>query len=154
MKELFHTFPDAKIVQTHRDPVESIPSIASMIHYLWELGADHPDPLSAGAQWSKIFNDGTHATMAFRDAGHHQDFLDINFLDSVNNPLGVVNRIYNFLGKSLTPLAEEQMQHWTKDNAREKRPPHEYTLEKFGLSEETLAREFHAYSQRFLPPEG
>ncbi len=150
MDLLFEAFPDVKIVQTHRDAVQSIPSICSMIHYLWELGADAPDPLSAGAQWSKIFSDGLHACMAFRDAGHDDRFLDIDFLDSVKDPLGVVDRIYEFLEKSLTPLAEEQMRQWTEDNAREKRPPHAYTLEKFGLSEEGISRDFREYSERFI----
>lgn len=150
MDKLFDAFPDVKIVQTHRDAVQSIPSICSMIHYLWGLGADAPDPLSAGTQWSKIFNDGLRACMAFRDAGHDDRFLDIGFLDSVKDPLGVVNRIYAFLGKSLTPLAEDQMRHWTQDNARENRPPHDYTLEKFGLSEAGIARDFREYCERFI----
>ncbi len=138
------------MIQTHRDPLQSIPSICSMCHYVWQLGADAPDPVHAGEQWSRIFRDGVNACMAFREAGHDDRFLDIQFLDTVKDPLGVVARIYEFLGKPLTAFAEDEMRRWTADNAREKRPPHEYTLEKFGLSEEQIERDFGAYRRRYV----
>lgn len=150
MPELFANFPDATVVQTHRDPVQSIPSICSMVHYLWELGADAPDAHAAGAQWSKLFIDALLACMAFRDAGHEDRFVDVWFLDTVKDPLGVVGRIYEFLGRPLTPIAEDQMRRWTEDNAREKRPTHEYTLEKFGLSAADINGRLADYNERFV----
>ena len=139
MDLLFENFPDATVVQTHRDPVQSIPSICSMCHYVWQLGADAPDAVAAGEQWSRIFCDGIHACMEYRerDPAHDARFLDIQFF-------------YEFLGKPLTPFAEDQMRKWTEDNAREKRPPHEYTLEKFGLSEAGIERDFGDYRSRYV----
>ena len=152
MPLLFETFPGVSVVQTHRDPIESVPSICSMNHYIWQLGADDPDPLSAGAQWSRIFLDGIRACMAFRDGGLDDRFLDIQFLDTMKDPLGVVARIYEFLDKPLTEFASDQMRRWTEDNAREKRPPHEYTLEKFGLTEAGIERDFGDYRRRHVTP--
>ena len=150
MELLFETFPGVTVVQTHREPLQSIPSICSMNHYLWQLGADAPDAVSAGTQWTRIFLDSLNACMAFRDAGHDERFLDVQFLDTVKDPIGVVGRIYDFLGKPLTALAEDQMRRWSADNAREKRPPHAYTLDKFGLSEAGIERDFGTYRERFV----
>jgi hypothetical protein len=147
---LFETFPDATVVQTHRDPVQAIPSIASMIHHLWELGCDDPDPKSAGRQWNENFAVGLRATLKFRDEGRENRFADVWFRDSVRDPIGTVGRVYEFLGKPLTPIAEDKMRRWTEDNAREKRSPHEYTLEKFGLTEAGIARDFSEYRERFI----
>ena len=150
MERLVEIFPDATVVQTHRDPVEAIPSIASMVHHLWEMGADGPDPHSAGQQWSRNFAMGLKATLDFRDKGHEGRFVDIWFQDSVRNPLDSVGKVYAFLDRPLTPIAEDKMRKWTEDNAREKRPPHEYTLEKFGLTEEGIARDFSEYRERHI----
>ena len=36
---------------------------------------------------------------------------------------------------------------------RELRPPHDYTLEQFGLSEAGLREQFSRYRQRFIEPQ-
>ena len=40
-------------MQTHRDPIATIPSFASMVHMLWAMGSDSADPREAGRQWSQ-----------------------------------------------------------------------------------------------------
>ncbi|MBL3940381.1 sulfotransferase, partial [Bacteroides thetaiotaomicron] len=47
---LCRVFPRAQVVLTHRDPSQTIPSMASMAHTLWQMYADDPDPLAVGAQ--------------------------------------------------------------------------------------------------------
>jgi hypothetical protein len=42
------------------------------------------------------------------------------------------------------------MRRHAHENARQKRAPHRYTLEQFGIEEETLRRDFAPYAQRFL----
>ena len=61
-----------------------------------------------------------------------------------------MRRIYDWLGEPLTPEAERAMRQWTSENARGKRPPHEYALEDFGYSESALAQAFAPYRRRHL----
>ncbi len=42
------------------------------------------------------------------------------------------------------------MRKWAENNRREKRPPHEYTMEKFGFTEKQLAGDFREYRERFI----
>ena len=42
------------------------------------------------------------------------------------------------------------MRRWAVENAREKRPVHRYTLERFGFDEPGLRRDFARYRERFL----
>ena len=154
MPHLFRMFPDATVIQTHRDPVESIPSFCSLNYYLERTGSDDPDPKVTGANWSQRWADALERCIAFRDAGHDDRFIDIWFLDSVRDPIGVVRRVYAAIGKELTPIAADKMRQWTEDNAREKRAPHAYSLEKFGLTEEGIARLFATYRERYILPSG
>mgnify|MGYP001765286230 CR=1 FL=1 len=149
---LFKVFPGAQVIQTHRDPLETIPSIASFVYNLWAVYMDQPDPARAGRQWSDIFARGTAATMAFRDAGAADRFLDIWFADTLTQPLKVVEDIYAFLGLDLPADIQERMQRYLEDNRREKRPVHDYAAAYFGLSEAGITRDFAAYRQRYILP--
>jgi hypothetical protein len=152
MPLLFAVFPDAMVIQTHRDPMQSIPSICSMCFFLWKLGSDHADSRVAGRHWNAKWADALQRCLDYRDAGHEDRFIDVDYLDSVRDPIGVVRRIFGLLGRELTPVAEEKMRRWTEDNAREKRAPHEYTLEQFGLSEASIARDYRNYRERYILP--
>jgi hypothetical protein len=42
------------------------------------------------------------------------------------------------------------MRDFMATNPREGRPPHQYTLEEFGLTPESIARDFADYRARFI----
>ncbi len=147
---LLSVFPDAKIVQTHRDPLVVIPSWASLNYALWQQNSDSADPVSAGRHWSAKMATGMLRCMAVRDASPPGTFMDVWFEDTVREPLGVAERIYDFIGWTLTDEARAAMARWLGENARSDRPPHAYTLETFGFTEEGLNAQFAAYRERFL----
>jgi hypothetical protein len=146
---LLREFPDALIVQTHRDPLESIPSLASMICALWILSSDAVDPAEVGRQWNAKMADALRRCMAVRDR-HPDRFIDAWFRDAVQDTIGEVRRIYAVAGLPFTTDAERAMREYLATNPREGRPPHQYTLAEFGLSEATIARDFAAYRERFI----
>lgn len=150
MPRLFKILPDAKVIQTHRDPVESVPSICSMCYHLERLGSDAPDARVTGARWSMRWARSLRRCLEYRNEGHDDRFIDIWYLDSVRDPVGTVGRIYEQLGRELTPIAADKMKRWTEENAREKRASHAYTLEQFGLTEEGLAEEFSDYRAKYV----
>ncbi|RMD85262.1 MAG: sulfotransferase [Candidatus Dadabacteria bacterium] len=147
---LFATFPGARIVQTHRDPIQTIASVSSMYYALWKLAADDPDPHLVGRYCKEHYSQMLRHCMEVRDRMDPGRFLDVDYRRFVRDPLAEVRRIYEWLG---LPLGEEliaQMQWWIEENRRDKRAPHEYTLEKFGLSEDEIRREFAEYRARYI----
>ena len=152
LKELFEVFPGAKVVQTHREPSQSIASICSMNEKLLAMGSDAPDLQWTGDHWSSKWARALQRAMDFRDADLGDRVIDVWFLDSVRDPIGTVRKVYEHLGRELSPIAEGKMQKWTEDNAREKRAAHEYKLEDYGLSEARIHEEFAAYRERYILP--
>jgi hypothetical protein len=146
---VLETFPGALIVQTHRDPLESIPSLASMITALWVLVAETVDPKEVARQWSGKMAAALRRCLEVRDL-HPDRFLDVWFLDAVKDPVGQARRIYDVAGLSFPAEVESAMQAFMATNPREGRPPHQYTLEEFGLSADGIARDFQAYRERFI----
>ena len=150
MELVFKVFPDAKVVQSHRDPVETLPSLTSLIAGVWVIYSDSADPMEVGRQWSRKFARGMQHTMAVREAMGEGRFLDLWFEDTVSQPLAEIQKVYDFLGMELTPEARTEMARWQEFNRRELRPTHDYSLAQYGFTEAGLKRQFRAYRQRFM----
>ncbi len=146
---LLKLFPGAQIIQTHRDPVDTIPSIASFIHTLWSIYGTAPDATAAGREWSALMARAFDHTMQVR-AVQPQAFFDVQFLDTVKQPMEVVRAIYAHTGIALTPQAGQAMQKWLAANGREKREVHDYHAEDFGLSAQQLKTDFARYRSRYI----
>lgn len=152
MDLVFKVFPDARVVQTHRDPLQTIPSLASMIHACWVLVADDVDAKEVARQWARLFANGMRHTMRVRERVGEERFLDLWFKDTVSQPLREIEKVYAFIGMELTPEAKAAMEAWQEYNRRDARPSHEYTLEQFGYTEEGLKEQFAEYRQQFIIP--
>lgn len=151
MHLLLKVFPGVQVIQTHRDPIQSIPSIASFIDTLWRIYSDEADPVAAGRTWSERMARGLNHTMKVRDSAPGQ-FLDVNFIDTVKRPMTVVQRIYSFIGLPLTQDVGSAMEAWLVEDAKSHEAKHEYTPEQFGLTANQLRRDFSAYRQRHIEP--
>ena len=64
---LLAEFPDAHIVHTHRDPVDVIPSGASLNTTLWRTHCDDVDPHEVGRQWIERMGWSCDRAMAARE---------------------------------------------------------------------------------------
>jgi hypothetical protein len=150
MPTLFKVFPDAKVIQTHRDPLQTIPSMGSFAHTIWGVYSDHADPRQAGQLWSAKFAAGMRSSMQYRDSVSADQFLDVWYLDAVTKPMEVARTVYPFIGMTLTPDVEARMEEWMGVSRRDRRAAHEYSLEKMGLTQGQLEQDFADYRQRYI----
>jgi len=147
---LFETFPDIKVLQTHRDPLAIIPSYGSMMYALISPFTENPSKEAIAGHWCDKWRTGMTTTMRFRDSGYEDRFLDVWFEDTVSRPLEEIKRLYDFVGVELTDEARAEMERWRDMNRRDARPSHEYTLEEYGFSEEGLKNSFREYRERYI----
>ena len=75
-------------------------------------------------------------------------YTDPAFFQSIWNTLVLVAGV--LLITVFGGIAGERMAAWVAKNPREHRPPHEYAMETFGYTRETLLREFAGYRARFV----
>jgi hypothetical protein len=147
---LFAVFPGARVIQTHRDPLETIPSAASMYRSLHVLNADAVDPHVVGEAVRSRYRGALEGCMRSRARYAADRFIDVDYRAVGRDAIGEARRIYEWLGLELTDDAERAMRQWTQENARERRAPHEYTLEEFGFTRAGLASEFAEYRERHI----
>ncbi|MEE3330211.1 MAG: sulfotransferase [Myxococcota bacterium] len=148
MPAFFDVFPDLKVIQTHRDPVETIPSFASLVHNCRIGNTDALDPRITGDEWGGRMKRALASCMDFRESREDR-FIDVDYEVLCKDPLSEVRRIYEFVGLEFTTEAEAAMNRWAAENTRDKRPVHEYSLETYGFTEEQIASDFARYRERF-----
>jgi hypothetical protein len=151
MHLLLELFPGVKVIQTHRDPIDTIPSIASFLHTLWAIYGADARKENAGEEWNDLMARALKHTMAVREQAPDQ-FFDVQFLDTLKRPFEVIREIYAFAGLSLTPETDAAMHAWMDANRRDERGSHEYTMEEYGLSEAGIKRDFAEYRARYVEP--
>ncbi|HUR40171.1 MAG TPA: sulfotransferase [Verrucomicrobiae bacterium] len=155
MDILLKVFPSVQVILTHRDPVQTIPSIASFIDTLWRIYGTNVDAGAAGRSWSERMARGLRHTMKVRQQAPPGQFLDVDFRDTVKAPMEVVRRIYEFIGWPLTAEVEAAMRAWLAEDEKQHdaKGGHEYTPEQFGLSEAQLRKDFAEYRTAMCHPE-
>ncbi|MFF0543565.1 sulfotransferase family protein [Nocardia thailandica] len=140
---LLKVYPDAIVIQTHRDPATIIPSVCSL--------NDH-----ASRGWSTVFTGETigrdqldlwargYADFRSARARHGAaQFYDVDFDDLRRDPLGVVESIYRHFGLPFTDGARAAMAEVDRESrSGDRAPAHRYSLADYGLTEAEVAERF------------
>ncbi len=148
-------YPDARIVQTHRDPLRVAASLASLVTLLRGLASDDVDRGEVGADWAPRLARGLEHAMQVREERKLGDdrVLDIQFRDFMADELGAVRRIYDHFEMELSREAEERMRAFLAANPRDKHGSHRYRVADYGLDPARERKRFAPYQSRFDIPE-
>jgi hypothetical protein len=146
---LLAVFPDAKIIQTHRDPVKTLASFCSMIAHGRGVFSDAVDAAEVGAHWAKKTQRMVNRALATRERVGDGSFIDVSYYDLIVDALTQVRRIYQFVDRPLSDALVAQIAAAHRDNPQNKHGKHSYRLSDFGLSREAVEPGFAAYRARF-----
>jgi hypothetical protein len=148
---LLAIYPDARIVQTHRDPLKVIASLANLVAVLRGMASDRIDRAAIGAEWTARLSAGLQRATAVRDAlpADTAPVFDMHFADFVHDEIGMVRRIYDHFGMELSLEAEERMRRFLAAHPSDEHGAHRYTLEDAGLDAAAERERYAAYQQRF-----
>jgi hypothetical protein len=151
LDSLLAVYPDARIIQTHRDPLKVISSLTSLISVLRGMASDHVDPFSIGADWTKRLASGLQKTIDVRDRVRlaAEQVFDVQFKDFVGNEIAMIRRIYRHFGLDLNAEAETRMRRFLAENPADKHGRHRYTLAAAGLDQKAERQRYAGYCERF-----
>ena len=142
-------FPDARIVNILRSPIESIPSHISVFYTVWNW----VDP-SIGKKSRESLEYAELAAAWFLHlekndiTSRPENYLRIFYTDLVRHPDRAARSIYRHFGIPLTPSAERTIQKEAK-RALEYKSSHHYTLEEYGLSRAWIKKEVGGIMKRY-----
>jgi hypothetical protein len=155
LERILEIFPDSCVIQTHRDPLKSLPSNCSLYAHSRIMFSDEVDAWELGAYVaSGIWPEALDVALEARKRLPEQNFFDLRYADLMRDPIRSIEGIYRHFGLELSESTREAMRTYLHRHPRSGNRIHTYSLEQFGLSEANQRKRYEAYCARFdIPPE-
>lgn len=154
LDELIATYPDARLVVTHRNPLRTVASSASLSLQ------SHPGSLCSipeletyfGQMWLELLHTMVEQMMDFRRRHPEVPVLDLRFEEFAGDPISALEKIYAFDGRELTPETLGAMRLYLDQHPRGRHGQHRYGLSDFGLTPAAVSERFAPYCRHFDIP--
>jgi hypothetical protein len=151
IRAVLTAFPDAMIVQTHRDPLEATPSLVNLLANVRRMyeedNFDSELLIRRDAEFWELATRRVEAAKA-REPGR---YLDVDFRDFTTDQMATIHRIYDHFGLALATPVEDEMRRWLTANPRRAAsgdgPKHR--AEDFGMASGELAEIFADYRRKY-----
>jgi len=152
--ELLDSYPDATLVFTHRDPIETIPSLASLVSHFRASCYDRPDEAAIGADVLALWSTAMGRCMVLRAANPAiaSKCIDVSYRDLLADPVAAAARILDRSGLASDaerPRLEAFAAANRQDRYQARHGRHNYSAARFGLTAELIAERFAEYRETF-----
>jgi hypothetical protein len=142
---LLAAFPDACIVQAHRDPIHAIPSACSLAACFRGIVSDRVDLGRLGTEIAEVMAIGLERAIEVRASSDPARFLDVHYPSLVADPIGTIRSLYHAFDYPMTIEFERRMGCWLAQNPQHRQGVHRYRLEQFGLGADEVNGRYAAY---------
>jgi hypothetical protein len=151
---LLGEYPDAVLVQTHRDPLSIISSMTSLGTTLRSMAGRAVDPKIVAEEWSKLHAYALNASVDARDSGliEPSRVIDIQFREFLSDPIRTVRKVYAHADLDLTPEAERRIRVYWEANPSDKHGRHEHRFSETGLDLDEERDRIRRYQEYFDVP--
>ena len=145
-------YPDAVIIQTHRDPLKVISSVSALASSLRRLTTDQSTTPQAAAQYA----DDIPLALDRAVAAHRQEVfpkeqvVDLHFTQFIADPIGQIRRLYSEIGREFTAETEQGMRDFLADHPGDGGGGGtRYSFADTGLAEGELRERTRGYVEEF-----
>lgn len=155
LPSLFAAYPDARVIQTHRDPLQFMGSTVSLISAILWMRTTQVDPEGVKLAFGPAYYEPQlYNVMQQRDDGTvpADQFFDVRFQDMMDSPFDTIRGVYANFGWDYTPEIERLMRVYLENKPKGKFGNHFYSFFDLGLDLETERARYAAYQERFNVP--
>lgn len=148
---VFATYPDARVVITHRDPLRVVGSLTDMmatLHWMHSDRVDHAALVELLSMGLELLMDRVTAQ---RDDGSlpADRIEDVRYTDLVADPIGCVTRLYRTWGLAMSEPFRHRLDAYVEARHAGRGTPHDYRFEDTGLDLATHRELVKGYQERF-----
>jgi hypothetical protein len=151
---LLGEYPDALLVQTHRDPLRIIASLSSLIYTLRGMSSDDTSIPEAAEEFAGYLVEGLNGSVDARTSGlvPEDQVVDMTFKDFMADPFVTIGKVYDALGMELTDEALGNMQRFLDEHPADAHGGHRYSWENTGLDVGEWREKARQYTDHFDVP--
>jgi hypothetical protein len=147
---LAEVFPGATTVVTHRDPVDVVVSMATMIAYSARMSTDRVDAAGLGRAWADRIEELLTACMRDRHVLDDEHSLDLRFDEFMADEVAAVRSIYERADRRFDRTTRVAIDGYLAGHARGRLGRIDYRAVDVGLDADDLRVRFAPYVARFL----
>jgi hypothetical protein len=151
LDEVFAVFPDAKVIQTHRDPAKAVPSLIGLLarlHPVYEDGRYEQRQRAMMRRETHKWANAAAKAEAVK-ASHPGQCLDVVHADFHADPMGVLDRVYAFIGLEIGDELRAAFAQRIIDKPELQHGVHRYDIADYGMSEPEVREVFGDYINRY-----
>lgn len=148
---LFAVFPDARVIQTHRDPAKAVPSLVSLLMQTHEAietdRAEQRGEIMLQRETAKWANAVRKAEIVRK--AHAGQVLDVVHADFHRDPIGEIERIYAFIRMDIPDPTRAAFAERIAKKPELAHGAHRYRIADFGMTEDEARAPFGDYLERY-----
>lgn len=151
---LFSVYPDAWVIQTHRDPCRTIPSTISLMATLRWMRSDHVDVARLRDSMTTGIAQQLASVRSLRTDGAVPDerFVDVRYCDLMRDPVATIRSIYDRTGRSFGNDLVSAIERYVAARPKDRHGAHRYSLGVLGLDEAELRERYAGYCDAYGIP--
>lgn len=153
---LFAVYPDARVIQTHRDPAKAVPSLVSLLMNLNNvMEGDRSQQRAENLLQREVVKwaNAVRKAEAVRER-HPGQVLDVVHADFHARPMEIVEDIYRFIAMDIPEDTRNALAQRIEEKPELQHGVHRYSIADFGMTEEEARAPFGDYIQRYDLVEG
>jgi hypothetical protein len=152
---LLAVYPDACIVQTHRDPLRVMGSVLSTLYATASIRCDRidVDALRAwfsGESCAALLDAATRVRTS--EIAKDARFVDVGYAELVRDPLVTIAGLYRELGIALSAEARSRMRDYLARKPKDKHGAHAYDFAETGVDRAGERARFADYQRTYDVP--
>jgi hypothetical protein len=152
---LLAVYPDARIVQTHRDPLRVMGSVLSTLYATAAIRCDRIDRDALRAWFSgescAALLDGATRIRGSEIASKAR-FVDVGYAELMRDPLAAIASLYRDLDIDLEAEAQSRMREYLARKPKDKHGAHDYDFAATGVDRAAERARFVEYQNRYGVP--
>jgi Sulfotransferase family len=154
LEGLIEAYPDAGLIWTHRDPVSTFSSLASMVVGLQKAIGGGADKLAIGQGVFDLWSVAMARATKVRESNPAIEarIIDLAHRDVVHDPKGAMRRIYERFDVPFSDDYGARIEHFlTEHPAASRLGKHKHSAEEYGIDPDAVHERLADYYARFGP---